>query len=68
MGNRAYGTSRPSYGCLGGGRMDEPEYIVTKETEHNGIKVKVMRPVLPEAEARIVTQRIIDDFIAAMTD
>jgi hypothetical protein len=68
MESRAYGPSRPAYGCLGGGRMDEPEYIVTKETEHNGIKVQILRPVATEDEVRIQLKKTTEGFIRAMTE
>ena len=68
MESRAYGTSRPTYGCLGDGRMVEPEYIVTEESEHNGMKVWVLRPVLSEEEAKAQLKKSIDGFVRAMTE
>ena len=68
MENRAYGSSCPTYGCLGGGRMDDPEYIVTEEIEYKGMKVRARRPVATKDEVNIQLAKTIDDFIRAMTD
>lgn len=68
MVSRAYGSSRPAYGCLGGGRMDEPQYIVTEETEYKGMKVRVLRPVASDDEVKVQLQKSTDGFIRAMTE
>ena len=45
----------------------EVEFRLTEETEHNGIKVRIFRPILSESEAKVVNERVWDDFYKAMT-
>ena len=43
--------------------MDNIKYIMTEETEYKGIKIRILRPIMTEEEAKAQLHKTINDLL-----
>lgn len=65
--SKEYRSRCPTYCVLGGGRMDELQYVITEIIEHKGMQTRILRPVATEEEVSDQIEKTIAEFIRAIT-